>query len=153
MNHIGDLIKQKPLLKRQSESVNLQIEPPQILQACISQSEIDKLFKKLITIYNHTFTSRYGLVDSEGVWQQALKKLTQEQLSSGIKALLEDETPFSTYPPNPIEFRNLCKGDEKVEQSFTKMEPIVPCDPIIARKYLNEISYLIGRRIKRENVS
>lgn len=75
--------------------------------------EISELWGKLSTLYGAAFTKPYGVeVDANGVWQQALSLISAKDIEYGFKKLLLTDK-HNTFPPNPMQFRELCKRSEK----------------------------------------
>lgn len=56
--------------------------------------------------YTHLWTNKYG-VTATREWEMCLDGITPEMLSDGLKRMVR-EGRFKRYPPNPIEFRELC---------------------------------------------
>ena len=63
----------------------------------------------MIPTYGKLFTSAHGAHDS-GVWLETLKDLTPKALESGMARLrsLSGDSRFSQYPPNCLQFKDLC---------------------------------------------
>jgi hypothetical protein len=75
--------------------------------------EISNLWGKLSTLYGATFTKPYGVsVDINGVWHQSLSLVSADDIEYGFKKLLLTDK-YNTFPPNPMQFRELCIRSEK----------------------------------------
>jgi hypothetical protein len=73
---------------------------------------IATLWLQLTDIYGMRFINLYGEKDS-GVWFQALRDLTEEEIERGLHAMFRDER-FETWPPNCTQFRHLCLKRNKL---------------------------------------
>lgn len=74
-------------------------------------------------IYGARFVNAYGVKDS-GVWFHALHDLTEDELRTGLYAVMRDAR-FETWPPNCTQFRQLCLTGKKttlptVHQAFNE---------------------------------
>jgi len=64
------------------------------------------LWFRFSEIYGHQWASQHGDSPTD-TWIRGLDDITAEQLGSGLRALLHRA---EKWPPNLIEFRNLCKN-------------------------------------------
>jgi hypothetical protein len=77
------------------------------------RSEISKLWGKLATLYGAAFTKPYGVdIDKNGVWHQALLLVSEIDIEYGFKKLILTER-YKSFPPNPLQFRELCIRSDK----------------------------------------
>lgn len=75
--------------------------------------EISDLWGKLSALYGAAFTKPYGIeVDKTGVWHQSLALIDGEDIEYGFKKLVLMDA-YSTFPPNPMQFREICKRTDK----------------------------------------
>ena len=79
-------------------------------QGFVSKESISWLWIQMSQIYGQIFISKFGARDENGVWLSVLRDLTPKALESGIARLkdLAGDGRFSQYPPNSMEFKELC---------------------------------------------
>ena len=65
----------------------------------------------MVAIYGQTFVTKHGARDC-GIWLETLSDLTPKALESGMARLkgLSAGTKFCDWPPNPLQFKALCKA-------------------------------------------
>jgi len=66
------------------------------------------LWARFCEIYGHQWASQQG-DEPNDTWIKGLADITPEQYTAGLQALL---TRTETWPPNLIEFRQLCVGHD-----------------------------------------
>ena len=67
-----------------------------------------ELWQRMNEIYGHQWASQQG-DDPNDTWIRGLDGLSNKQFGSGLRALL---TRDETWPPNLVEFRQLCTGQD-----------------------------------------
>lgn len=90
----------------------------------ITIKDIAWLWVNLTTAFGYKFLKNFGEKDN-GVWFEALKDLTREDLEYGFKRAIrltttEEREKFESWPPNVKEFRMYC---ERRLQDFNLPEP------------------------------
>lgn len=68
-----------------------------------------ELWQRMGEIYGHQWASQQG-DEPNDTWCQGLADLTPQQFAVGLRALLDRE---SAWPPNLVEFRQLCTGRDE----------------------------------------
>jgi hypothetical protein len=84
-------------------------------------------------MYATEFTSRFGAVDSDSLWLSALKHLHAHEIKSGLEKMVAPGTKFIKWPPNPIEFRELCRPSEPDTSHRTHHEAYKEYRPALPR--------------------
>lgn len=69
------------------------------------------LWTRLSDAYGGTFTRQFGERPSE-MWEMAMADIAPEQIKRGLTKMVS-LPKFRTFPPNPMEFRDLCQGDSE----------------------------------------
>lgn len=54
----------------------------------------------------------YSMDALKSIWTLALKELSKQQVDDGVKKIMMGNSKFSSYPPKPGEFVELCKEKE-----------------------------------------
>jgi hypothetical protein len=128
-------------------------EQPNTNQTVIEKRHIDRLFDKLIQMYATEFTYRFGAVDSENLWLSALKHLHPDEIKSGLEKMVAPGTKYIKWPPNPIEFRELCRPSKpdtshrthhEAYKEFTGLALPKLADRETAAKALREMRFKVG---------
>ena len=69
-----------------------------------SERLMDRLWQRLSEVYGHQLHSQYGEVMPES-WERLLKGVTPDQIKDGLNRL---SVRTEAWPPNAVEFRQLC---------------------------------------------
>ena len=89
------------------------LNPRQLIESSRQSSEqptsreeqvINLLWVRLAEIYGQGFVTQYGEMPSRS-WKDLLRGISPDQIKSGLEKLTKRE---SSFPPNAIEFRQLC---------------------------------------------
>ena len=65
---------------------------------------MDRLWERMQEIYGHQLNSQYGATIPES-WERLLMGVSPDQIKNGLERLA---TRTDTWPPNAVEFRQLC---------------------------------------------
>ncbi len=94
------------LINPESPQSSIGVEQPQSNEnERVKQERVmDRLWVRLLEIYGHQLNSQYGETIPER-WERVLTGLSPEQIKHGLESLVSRK---ETWPPNAVEFRQLC---------------------------------------------
>jgi hypothetical protein len=58
--------------------------------------------------YPHQLSICFGIADNAGVWKRQFHDLTTDDVLCAVDKILNLQTSHNTFPPTPMEFRQLC---------------------------------------------
>ena len=95
----------------------------------IENQRLEKILNRIFVVFSSTYSNLWKTKDlkAEGekakVWLRSLAQLTEEEIKDGLKNLGKHEK-FADYPPNPIQFYQVCKGNygKKTKTQADKMQ-------------------------------
>lgn len=108
MNHINQLISTTGLVpssgltKTSKENPMSGEEWLQVGSSFLTKAEL--LFQRMTGLYSHKWISSYG-AEPTPEWEIAIRDCSPQMIKRGIDRAVKQ---FKSWPPNPIEFRNLC---------------------------------------------
>lgn len=67
----------------------------------------------MTSIYGHYFKNVFGTSDG-GIWREMLEGISVSSLDSGLKKIKEVNSGYEKYPPNPLQFKEICSKFEGI---------------------------------------
>lgn len=95
-------------MQRDIDSRQLTVSEPEPKRTEKQERVIEEIWVTLTEIYGSSLVSQYG-ESMPDKWVILLKGLTIEQIKHGLNSLA---TRGSGFPPNGVEFRQLCMGEK-----------------------------------------
>lgn len=97
-----------PLINRVNQNLPPHNEQPPSARLSDPNHPLWELWERMGAAYGHQWASQQG-DEPNDTWARGLAGLTNEQFSTGLQALLDRK---DIWPPNLIEFRQLCTGHD-----------------------------------------
>lgn len=106
-----------------------------------------RLFARLQAIYGHRWASQFPTADDGRAmvmreWAIRLAGLSHEEIAKGLRGLHKRHGSDRGWPPNPIEFRELCRPARQPHERpefQARALPSRPVDPAVGDQALAEI--------------
>jgi hypothetical protein len=110
----------------------------------LDRSLVRTVWHLMGSLFGHRWVSAYGAdVDPDNVWAASLAGIDEQQVRSGMRALVEKGYD---WPPSAPEFRKLCEGRSEAWEHRTEAYQPFPPDRSLPDKTAEERRDRVGRQ-------
>lgn len=113
----------------------------------INHRHMDRLWQRLSETFGAAFTTPYGHKPNQS-WIDALRDLTVDEVRKGLDKLFTWESDF---PPNALQFRDMCRPVTAPAHEIYKPLPKPPRNPKVVENALQQMKRLVQGETIRDS--